>query len=229
MKIHTLHRWDVDPSDARAIQGNLAVQVVKRDTFTSVSTVCGVDVSFKGGMASAACVVMNFPELEMLVYSTHSTPVRFPYIPGLLSFREIPPLLHALEILTVEPDLIIADGQGIAHTRALGLASHLGLLLDTPTIGCAKSRLTGSFEEPGEERFDWEYLHRGDDIIGAVLRTRRGAKPVFVSIGHRISLHSALYYVSRCCTKYRITEPVRTAHRLAGDTHFFVRNPNLGV
>jgi deoxyribonuclease V len=216
MKTHTLHRWDVEPSEARKIQDSLAFQVVKRDTFTSISKVCGVDVSFKGGTASAACVVMSFPDLEVLAHSTHSTPVRFPYIPGLLSFREIPPLLHALETLHVDPDLIIADGQGIAHTRALGLASHLGLLLDTPTIGCAKSRLVGSYEEPGEERFDWEYLYNGDDVIGAVLRTRRGVKPVFVSIGHRIALHSAMYYVSRCCMKYRITEPVRVAHRLAG-------------
>jgi deoxyribonuclease V len=142
--------------------------------------------------------------------------VTFPYIPGLLSFREIPAIIPVLHALSVVPDLVIADGQGIAHARGLGLASHLGVLTGIPTIGCAKSKLIGSYEEPGPRKGDWEYLYLGDEVIGAVVRSRDNVKPLFVSIGHGITLHSAVYYILKCCITYRITEPIRYAHRLAG-------------
>ena len=216
MKSHKLHSWNVTPSKARAIQEQLGSHVIRHDLFKSIERVCGVDVSFRGAQSVAACVVMSFPDLEIIEHSVHSSSVSFPYISGLLSFREIPALLPALEAINTDPDLIIVDGQGIAHGRGMGLASHLGILLDTPTIGCAKSKLVGSYAEPGVLRGDWEYLNLGDSVIGAVVRTRQSVKPLFVSIGHGISLHSAVFYILKCCRKYRVTEPIRFAHRLAG-------------
>jgi deoxyribonuclease V len=217
MKIPALHRWNLEPEEARRLQKELASRVVRRDTFTRVTTVCGLDVGIRGDRATASCVVMRFPELEIIEERVESSSLTFPYIPGLLSFREIPALVPALESVRREPDLILVDGQGIAHPRRLGLAAHLGILLDRPVIGCAKSRLTGRYEELGVERGDWAYLRDGDEVIGAVLRTRRNVRPLFVSIGYGIALHSAVHYVLKCCTRYRITEPVRRAHRLAGE------------
>jgi deoxyribonuclease V len=215
MLIRSLHSWDLKPVDARQVQRELSSLVIRHDTFRSVRSVCGVDVGFKGGVAVAACAVMSFPGLEILETRVCTSKVGFPYVPGLLSFREIPALIPALHALRLEPDLIIADGQGIAHPLRCGLASHLGALLDKPVIGCAKSRLTGEYDEPGPARGDWEYLREGGEILGAVLRTRARVKPMFVSIGHRIGLHSATWYVVECCRGFRITEPVRAAHHLA--------------
>ena len=197
------------------MQERLASLVVRCDTFRRVKSVCGVDVGISGEFATAAAVVLSFPDLEVMEQRSSRSRVRFPYIPGLLSFREIPALLSALKAVRSDPDLIIADGQGIAHPLRFGLASHLGVLLDRPVIGCAKSRLVGEYGEPGLEKGDWEYLRDREEIIGVVLRTRREVKPVFVSVGHRITLHSAVYYVLQCCRGFRITEPVRAAHRLA--------------
>ena len=199
------------------MQRDLAARVIRRDTFRRVHSVCGVDVGFRGGFATAACVVMSLPGLEILESKVHTSAVTFPYIPGLLSFREIPALIPVLQSLQSDPDLIIADGQGIAHPLRCGLASHLGILLDRSVIGCAKSRLTGRYEDPGLLRGDWAYLREGEEILGAVLRTRSSVKPLFVSTGHRISLHSALRYVLECSRGFRTTEPVRAAHRLAGE------------
>jgi deoxyribonuclease V len=216
MKARALHSWHVTAAKAVEIQKQLSSQVVRRDMFSVVKRVCGVDVSFKAGQAIAACVVMNYPDFEVVETSVHRSRIVFPYIPGLLSFREIPALLPAVERIESTPDLVIADGQGIAHVRGMGLASHLGMVVGIPTIGCAKSRLLGSYRAPGPLKGDWEYLYKGKDVIGAVLRTRQGVKPLFVSIGNGISLHSALYYVLTCCARYRITEPIRVAHKLAG-------------
>ena len=216
MKIQTLHSWDVTVSQAAEIQERLRTRVIKRDLFTSIKLVCGVDVGFKEQKAVASCVVVSYPGLEVVEHVLHRCAVAFPYIPGLLSFREIPPLLPALDKLKREPDLIIADGQGIAHGRGLGLASHLGILVGLPTVGCAKSRLVGTYAEPEPEKGSWEYLYLRDDVIGAVVRTRKNVKPLFVSVGHGISLHSAVFYTLKCCTTYRLTEPIRFAHRFAG-------------
>ncbi|MFQ5875784.1 MAG: deoxyribonuclease V [Dehalococcoidia bacterium] len=215
MKIASLHPWRVAPAEAMEIQHQLRARISKESTLTTVHTIAGVDVGFKGGIARAAVVVLNYPELAPLDQSVAELEVDFPYIPGLLSFREAPPILAAFERLRTEPDLIIFDGQGIAHPRRMGLASHVGLILDRPSIGCAKSRLCGIHEEPGLERGSYTYLYDGDEVIGAVVRTRTDVKPLYVSIGHRIDLETAIEYVLNCCRGYRLPEPTRYAHRAA--------------
>lgn len=180
--------------------------------------IAGVDISARraGRAARAAVVVLSYPELGVVEAEVVSGELALPYIPGLLSFREAPLILEACERLTVTPDLILVDGQGIAHPRRLGLASHLGLFLDTPTIGCAKSRLCGSHEEPGAEPGDYAEVVDKDELIGAALRTRSGVKPVYVSIGHKVDLETAVHWVLRCCRGYRLPEPTRLAHLAAG-------------
>ncbi len=216
MKIATSHSWDITPEEARRVQEELAGKVVQEDRFSPVRTIGGVDIGERGGVARAACVVMSFPELEVVDCAVSSSPTSFPYVPGLLSFREIPALIPALEKLKVDPDLMLVDGQGFAHPRRFGLASHLGVLCSKPSIGCAKSKLLGSFREPGPERGSMECLYDGEVIIGMALRTRDHVKPLFVSVGHNISLNSAVHFVLQCCTRYRLPEPVRFAHHAAG-------------
>ena len=159
--------------------------------------------------------VLRYPELDVLETATARCPTTFPYVPGLLSFRELPAVLAALEQLREPPDLLLCDGQGIAHPRRFGIASHLGLLVDIPAIGVAKTRLCGTHAEPPHQRGAWTPLRAGEEIIGAVLRTRIGVKPLYISPGHRIGLETALAYVMRCCTRYRLPETTRHAHRLA--------------
>lgn len=215
MKIDSLHSWNLETEDARRLQLELAGKVIQEDRFSSIKTVGGVDIGVSGGEAHAACVVMSFPELEVVDCAVSSSPTSFPYVPGLLSFREIPALIPALEKLKVDPDLMLVDGQGLAHPRRFGLASHLGVLCNKPSIGCAKSKLFGSFREPGPERGSMECLYDGEVIIGMALRTRDHVKPLFVSVGHNISLYSAVRFVLQCCTRYRLPEPVRFAHNTA--------------
>jgi deoxyribonuclease V len=215
MRLEKLHAWKLTTTEAREVQRALAPGVKRSDDFGEVKRVCGVDIGFKGGAARAACAVLSFPDLEPLEMLCLESPVEFPYVPGLLSFREIPPLIPVLERLVVEPDLFIADGQGIAHPRRFGLASHLGLILDKPVIGCAKSRLLGVFREPGPARGEFEPLLDGGEIVGAVLRTENKVKPVFVSVGHRVSLETSIGFVLGCCRGHRLPEPIRFAHRLA--------------
>ncbi len=216
------HPWDLDPAAAIALQRELAAKVIRKTAFGPVTTIAGVDASYRDGIARAAVVAFSFPGLDMLDYVIAERPVDYPYVPGLLSFREAPAVLDALEKLPLTPDLLIFDGHGIAHPRRLGIASHVGLLVDKPSIGCAKSRLVGRYEEPGRERGNYTYLHdagtdgEGNDIIGAVVRTRTGVKPVFVSIGHRISLDAAIDVVLVCGRGYRLPEPTRWADRIAG-------------
>jgi deoxyribonuclease V len=182
-----------------------------------VNTVAGVDVGFPArDIARAAVVVLGFPELKPLDCAIAEVPVEFPYIPGLLAFREVPAVLAAVEKLRVTPDLFIFDAQGLAHPRRLGLASHAGLLLDWPSVGCAKSRLTGASVEPGPERGSKSPLIDGRECIGAVVRTRTGVRPVYVSIGHMVDLDTAVRYVLDCAPRYRLPETTRYAHRLAG-------------
>ena len=216
MRIVSPHRWDVSPSEAMEIQQQLRSRVSTERTFSQVNTMAGVDVSIKGEVARAAIVVLSYPELTPLDYSLAEAPAEFPYIPGLLAFREAPAVLAALEKLKMEADLFIFDAQGLAHPRRMGLATHLGVIIDRPSIGCAKSRLCGSHHEPGPERGSYTYLYDGNEIIGAVVRTQTGVSPLYVSIGHKVDLPTAIEYVLGCCTNYRLPETTRYAHRVAG-------------
>ena len=212
------HRWDLSPSEARAIQHQLAGRVIAETTFdpAMVHAVAGVDVSIRGDVARAAAVVLRLSDLEPVDCAVHAGPVTFPYIPGLLTFREGPTVLRALEKLTIWPDLLIFDGQGIAHPRRIGLAAHMGVMLDHPSIGCAKSRLTGTHAEPGVDVGDWVPLADEGEVIGAVVRSRAGVKPLYVSIGHRVDLRTAITLVLRCTRRFRLPETTRYAHKVAG-------------
>ena len=216
MKIASLHPWDVSPAEAMTIQQRLRDKVSQETGFTQVRGVAGVDVSIKDDMAKAAVVVLDYPDLIPIDQSTAEQPAQFPYIPGLLVFREGPVVLRALEKLATEPDLFIFDAQGMAHPRRMGLATHIGLIIDRPSIGCAKSRLCGTHHEPGPKRGAYAHLRDGDEIIGAVVRSRSKVQPVYVSIGHRIDLETAIHYVLNCCRGYRLPETTRWAHRVAG-------------
>jgi len=211
------HPWDLTPAAAIALQQELRRQVITADRLGVVGTVAGVDVGFEqdGAISRAAVAVLSYPQLVLLDTAIARRPTCFPYIPGLLSFREIPAVLDALAQLRTTPDLLLCDGQGIAHPRRLGIASHLGLITDIPSIGVAKSRLWGTYGPAPAERGCWTPLRDGTEIIGAVLRTRVGVKPLFISPGHRISLATAIEYVMGCCTRYRLPETTRQAHRLA--------------
>ncbi len=218
MKVERLHGWQVSTAQALEIQQRLAAQVSKRSEVTTPRFIAGVDISARKGeeIATGAVVVLQYPELRVVETKVARGKLDFPYIPGLLSFRESPLTLAACQELTITPDLIFVDGQGIAHPRRLGLASHLGLLLNTPTIGCAKSILCGSYEALGNEPGSYtEVVDRGE-IIGAALRTKLGVKPIYVSIGHKVDLQTAIYWVMNCCRGYRLPEPTRLAHLAAG-------------
>jgi deoxyribonuclease V len=211
------HPWNLNPAEAIALQRELRPHLILHDRLGLVRRVAGVDVGFEAGgtVTRAAVAVLRYPELEVLETAIARRPTTFPYIPGLLSFRELPAVLEALEQLPELPDLLLCDGQGIAHPRRLGIASHLGLLVDLPSIGVAKTRLCGMHEEPPNQRGAWTPLRMDDEVIGAVLRTRPGVKPLYISPGHRISLDTAIQYVMNCCTRYRLPETTRHAHRLA--------------
>ena len=202
-----------------ALQSRLAEKIVCRDDFGSIRRVAGVDVGFENGgrTTRAAAAVLTFPSLQLETAAIARQPTRFPYVPGLLSFREAPAVLAAMEQLEMPPDLLLCDGQGIAHPRRLGIASHLGLLLDIPSIGVAKTRLVGTHREVPDKRGAWVPLKAGKETIGAVLRTRLGVKPLYISPGHRICLESAIDWVMACLTRYRLPETTRWAHRLASE------------
>ena len=217
MQLHHEHPWDVTPKQAIDIQKDLTRWIERQDRFGPVNTVAGVDVGFeeKGQITRAAVVVLSFPGLELLEHQIARKPTCFPYVPGLLSFREIPTVLKAMEQLMRLPDLLLCDGQGIAHPRRLGIASHLGLLTDIPSIGVGKTRLIGTHEEPAITKGSWTPLIDKKELIGAVVRTRQGVKPLYISPGHRVSLESAIDYTLACTTRYRLPETTRWAHRLA--------------
>ncbi len=205
------------PREAIALQRDLAGAVVRRDDFGALQSIAGVDVAYgrRGGPARAAVVVLSISDLAPLAETTASLTVGFPYVPGLLTFREAPAAIAALLDLPAPPGLLLCDGQGLAHPRRFGFASHLGVFLDVPSVGVAKSRLIGDYDEPGPEPGAWTPLSDRGEIIGAVVRTRRGAKPLFVSIGHRIGLASAISLVLACTRGYRLPEPTRLADRLS--------------
>jgi len=218
MKVQDLHGWQVDIPQAFDIQRQLAANVSRINEVGVPRFIAGADISASRGqgMATGAVVVLNYPELRLVEVKKVNEKLTFPYIPGLLSFRESPLVLAACRRLTVSPDLILVDGQGLAHPRRLGLASHLGLLLDTPTIGCAKSRLCGSHKEPGAEPGSYAELVDNGEVIGAVLRTKADTSPLYISIGHKVDLEAAIHWVLECCRGYRIPEPLRFAHLAAG-------------
>ncbi|MFQ6042074.1 MAG: deoxyribonuclease V [Candidatus Poribacteria bacterium] len=221
MRVKQLHPWRVTPAEARKIQQQLRQRVIMEDVFDEIHTVAGVDIGIKkdkekGEIAKAAVVILSYPQLELIDQIRVEQPLGFPYIPGLLSFRESPSIIAAFEQLSTEPDLIIADGQGIAHPRRFGIASHLGLILDKPTIGCAKSRLYGRHSQPDMTAGSYAYLYDKEDIIGAAVRTRKNVNFVYISVGHKISLQSAIQYTLKCCRNYRLPQPTRLAHQVAG-------------
>jgi deoxyribonuclease V len=216
VKVDAPHSWKVPPTEAKDIQRELREKISYRAELGDVHTIAGVDVGLKGDVARAAVVVLSYPGLEPVEQSVAEESVTMPYIPGLLAFREAPAILSACEELAVEPDLFIFDGQGVAHPRRMGIASHVGVILDKPSIGCAKSRLCGTHHEPSREAGSYVHLYDGEEVIGAVLRTRSNVSAVYVSVGHRIDLDTAIEYVLGCCKRYRLPEPIRYAHRAAG-------------
>ncbi len=204
------------PREARDLQRVLSRQVVRSDSVGRVRTVAGVDIAFpEPKTAQAAAVLMSLPGLEIAERHVVRRPVAFPYVPGLLSFRELPAILDVLKKLNARPDLVMCDGQGYAHPRRLGIASHLGVLLDLPTIGVAKSRLVGEHGPVPGKRGEWIPLVDRGERIGALLCTRDGVRPLYVSAGHRISLRNAIRQVMRCALRYRLPEPTRLADKLS--------------
>jgi deoxyribonuclease V len=215
MEIKRLHNWNLSYSQARHIQVGLASQVRFRALPKRIKTVAGIDCAFSKDKKRicAFIIVLSLPDFEVVETAGAVKKVTFPYIPGLLSFREGPVCLKAVSKLKADPDAFIIDGQGTAHPRRLGLACHLGLFLDKPTIGCAKSRLTGSFDEPGTEKGAYSWLEDKGEIIGAVTRTRKNVKPVFVSVGHKCRLKDAIRMTLTCAVRFRLPEPTRLAHQ----------------
>lgn len=209
------HSWYLPPEAAIKLQKKLSNYVIKKSSIRKIRTVGGVDTGYKNNIAKAVISILSYPDLALMASAAAREALSYPYVPGLLSFREGPVVLKALEHLEALPDLLIFDGQGIAHPRRLGIASHMGVLLDLPTIGCAKTRLVGIYEEPKNEAGHYTHLKDKGETIGAVVRTRSRVKPVFVSIGHKIDLDTSIHYVLNCCRGYRLPETTRLAHNLA--------------
>jgi deoxyribonuclease V len=217
MKVLSLHNWDLSYADARKLQTQLAERVeFVPFKLKEPMLVAGLDCAFSGDGKEviAVIIVMQVPEFKVVETASASCKVTFPYIPGLLSFREAPACIEAAKKLKTEPDFIIIDGQGIAHPRRLGIAAHLGLVFDRPTVGCAKSRLIGEHGTLGRNKGTFWFLTDKDEIIGAVVRTRRDVKPVYISVGNKCLLEDAIELVLRCTIKYRLPEPTRLAHQL---------------
>jgi deoxyribonuclease V len=218
MEIKPLHDWNLSPQQAMEIQKQFAYEVITEDKFDApIKTVAGIDLGYdvKNDISRAVVVVLSFPELELLESSEAKMPIQFPYYPSLLSFRETPVAIKALEKLNITPDMILCDGQGIAHPRGFGIACHIGLLANVPTIGVAKSLLVGKYENLGEERGSIAPLIYKKEQVGAVVRTKNKVQPLFVSVGHRVSLKTAVEIVLECAPKYRLPETTRLADKMA--------------
>lgn len=217
MQQEPLHRWDLKPDEAIALQKELAGRIILEDQPGEVKRIAGVDMAIneENGLARAAVVLLSYPELEMLECHVYEEPLRMPYVPGLLSFREAPAVLGAFAQLKQSADLVMVDGQGIAHPRRMGIGAHVGLWLDLPTIGCAKSILTGHHKPVGENVGDWVPLISNHETIGAVVRTRSKVKPMIISAGHKITLETSIKYVLNCGKGYRLPEPTRQADKLS--------------
>ncbi len=216
MKIRHLHPWDVDYHGAVAIQNRLRKQIVFENRLKKLELVAGADVSFnrKSSVLFGVVTVLHLPDFEEVDRAEAVLETRFPYIPGLLTFREAPVLLEAFKKIRIEPDVILFDGQGVAHPRRMGLAAHMGLLLDTPSVGCAKSRFVGEYAPVGASVGAYSELLFEGETIGVVLRTRENVKPVFVSVGHKVDLPAAIEVVLRTLSRFRLPEPTRRAHLL---------------
>jgi deoxyribonuclease V len=232
MRVRELHRWDVSPEEARAIQEDLASRLVLEPAISldEVKLVAGIDDGYvrqaTGELAFAAVVVLSFPELAVVETATASAPVTFPYVPGFLSFREAPAMLAAIRQLAHEPDLWLFDGHGYAHPRRIGIASHMGLILDRPSVGCAKSRLVGRWDEPGPDFGDRSPIVDRGEVVGMAVRTRPAHAPLLVSPGHKLDVESAAEFALACCREERfLPEPTRLAHDLVTATTKPFRRP----
>jgi len=215
MKVLSLHSWNLPFPEARKIQAELAKKVVRKNHVRAPEIVAGMDIGFTKESAYAGVVLLNAKTLEVIDEIVLKGEINFPYVPGLLSFREAPLLLELLKNVSQKTDLIFFDGHGVAHPRGLGLASHMGLFLNCPTVGCGKSKLIGHYSEPGVKKGSHsQLLDKKNASLGAVLRTRDNCKPIFVSVGHKIDLKTAVHWTLQCTTRYRIPEPTRRAHNL---------------
>lgn len=214
MRVKRIHDWNLTTLEARQLQERLSPSIVQKSLPGSISRVAAADVALdkKGTLGTAAVVVFSFPGLTTLEIAIAGGEVTFPYVPGLLTFREGPVLTQAFQEVTIRPDVVIFDGQGIAHFRGMGIASHMGLLLGIPTIGCAKSPLIKPTRDPGVSRGSWSPIEREGKVVGAALRTRNGVRPVYVSPGHLADLGGSIRLVLYCCRKFRLPEPLRMAH-----------------
>lgn len=218
MKITPLHEWNLTPAEAVELQKQFAYEVITEDKFEKpIKTVAGIDLGYdvKTNLSRAVVVVLKFPELELIESAEAIMPIQFPYVPGLLSFRETPVAIKALEKLTEAPDLILCDGQGIAHPRRFGIACHIGLITGVPSVGVAKSLLVGKYGSLGETRGSTAPLIYRNEQVGVVLRTKDKVQPLYVSVGHLISLETAVDYVLECTPKYRLPETTRLADKMA--------------
>jgi deoxyribonuclease V len=229
MRIEHLHDWNVTPNEAITLQKEMVKDVIynKPIDLSTVKLVAGVDVSVKENVSQAAVVVLSYPDLKPVETVLEKMPTPFPYIPGLLSFREGPVLENAFRQLQHEPDVFIFDGMGRAHPRRIGIATQMGLWLQKPTIGCGKTLLTGKYVEPPNERGAYAELIDKGETIGVILRTRSGVKPVFISVGHLADLATSVDLVIQCTTKYRLPEPIRFAHQAAGGSSPEPQQPTL--
>ncbi|MCU0566549.1 MAG: deoxyribonuclease V [Oculatellaceae cyanobacterium Prado106] len=217
VEIHPRHDWNLTAEEAIALQTSLSQEIILTDQLDAVHRVAGVDVAFEdeGQTTRAAVSVLSFPDLQLQEQAIARRPTSFPYIPGLLSFREVPAVLDALQKLQTVPDLLLCDGQGTAHPRRFGIACHLGLLTGLPAIGVAKSLLVGRHEPLEEEKGSWQPLIHKGETIGAVVRTRTGTNPLYISPGHRVGLQTAIAYTLACTTRYRLPETTRYADKLS--------------
>jgi deoxyribonuclease V len=219
LKVLQLHHWDVTPREATEIQNQMKSRIILENgsELKNISKIAGADVSYDKSTNTvyAAVIVFSFPELVLLEENHASQEASFPYVPGLLVFREGPTLIKAFEETNQEPDIIIFDGQGIAHPRGIGIATHMGILLDKPSIGCAKTVLIGDFEEPEKTADSYTPLVKNGVQLGVALRTKDRVEPVFVSIGHKIDLPTAIDIVMKCSRGYRLPEPIRQTHILS--------------
>ncbi len=219
---------NLSPSEAIAYQNQLKGKIKIQELDKPIKTIAGADISFNKYEETvyAGIVVLSYPELQIIDSAVVISKSKFPYISGLLAFREIPSVIKAFENLNIKPDLLVLDGQGIAHRRRLGIATHFGLITDFPTIGCGKSRLFGTYTEPANEQFATSTLFDKDEIIGTVLRSKPNCKPLFISPGHRINTSQSIEIIKSCIIKHRIPEPTRLAHLLVNQARIEASTQN---